>query len=227
MYSLFKLNFIISIGASVALHGLVLTYFNFEAVVPATQPDINLAVKLKSLGNPQQSKTTHTEAQKEILPPPLATEIKTTKTNGAIKKYIHNPLPIENKISTIEDSALQNKFKPKAAIRNKVFESNIENNKVNHAKENYINNLRTAISNNQYYPLRARNMRLEGDLKVEFIIHSDGNIEKIIIKKSSGKSVLDRAAKNSIVKIGQYKPFPNDISASFLSVVVPMKYKID
>lgn len=92
------------------------------------------------------------------------------------------------------------------------------------AKENYLAGLRAAISRYKYYPARARRMRKQGNVWVEFFIYRDGHIDQVVIRESSGEPMLDRAARQSVLKLGRYQPFPKRIDASFLSVAVPMSY---
>ncbi|MGZ8258555.1 MAG: energy transducer TonB, partial [Methylotenera sp.] len=61
------------------------------------------------------------------------------------------------------------------------------------------------------YPEAAKNSNLYGQLLMTVSIKSDGSIESIEIKRSSGHKVLDEAAKR-IVELGApYARFPDDI----------------
>lgn len=99
-----------------------------------------------------------------------------------------------------------------------------ETKEAKHARENYLASLRAAISRYKYYPVLAQRMRKEGEVWVEFFIYRDGRIDQPGIRESSGEPMLDRAAKQSVLKLGRYRPFPEHIDVAFLSVAVPMRY---
>jgi len=64
---------------------------------------------------------------------------------------------------------------------------------------------------NLNYPEAAREQKIYGQLQMTVYIKSDGHLEKIEIRRSSGFPVLDEAAKH-IVELGApYAVFPDDI----------------
>lgn len=64
---------------------------------------------------------------------------------------------------------------------------------------------------NLNYPEAAREQKIYGQLQMTVYIKSDGHLEKIEIRRSSGFPVLDEAAKR-IVELGApYAMFPDDI----------------
>lgn len=64
---------------------------------------------------------------------------------------------------------------------------------------------------NLNYPEAAREQKIYGQLQMTVYIKSDGHLEKIEIRRSSGFPVLDEAAKR-IVELGApYATFPDDI----------------
>ncbi len=64
---------------------------------------------------------------------------------------------------------------------------------------------------NLNYPEAARNLKLYGQLQLTVSIKADGSIETIEINRSSGRKVLDEAAKH-IVELGApYARFPDDV----------------
>ncbi|MEZ5346165.1 MAG: energy transducer TonB [Pyrinomonadaceae bacterium] len=60
---------------------------------------------------------------------------------------------------------------------------------------------------NPVYPRQARTMRMTGVVKVEFVVDEDGNVSKV--ENTEGPSMLQRAAKDAIVK-WQFRPFTRD-----------------
>lgn len=64
---------------------------------------------------------------------------------------------------------------------------------------------------NLNYPEAAKEQKIYGQLQMTVYIKSDGSLEKIEIRRSSGSTVLDDAAKR-IVELGApYAVFPDDI----------------
>jgi protein TonB len=62
------------------------------------------------------------------------------------------------------------------------------------------------------YPQSARDQKLYGSLLLSVSIKSDGSVEKIELRRSSGYKVLDEAAMNIVRLAAPYAPFPADIA---------------
>lgn len=79
--------------------------------------------------------------------------------------------------------------------------------------------IRAALQANLVYPYIARKKRMEGSVTVSFRINQTGNPEAIRILKGSGHSILDAAARDTVVKAS---PFP----ARNNSVKVPITFTL-
>lgn len=64
---------------------------------------------------------------------------------------------------------------------------------------------------NLNYPTAARDQKIYGQLQMTVYIQSDGNLEKIEIKRSSGSDILDQAAKRIVEMGAPYAAFSDDI----------------
>lgn len=64
---------------------------------------------------------------------------------------------------------------------------------------------------NLNYPEAARQLRLSGSLILDVSLKSDGSIDEILIRKSSGHKVLDDAAIRIVELAAPYSPFPDSI----------------
>ena len=64
---------------------------------------------------------------------------------------------------------------------------------------------------NLNYPEAAKDQKIYGQLQMTVYIQSDGNLEKIEIKRSSGSPILDQAAKRIVEMGAPYPAFPDDI----------------
>ena len=77
------------------------------------------------------------------------------------------------------------------------------------------------------YPFAARKNRLEGIVHIAFQINSQGALQTVSIKKSSGSPLLDQAALASVRQIGRV-PAPPGVSGSFKkSFVLPVSYRLN
>ncbi|MCC6966191.1 MAG: energy transducer TonB [Nitrospira sp.] len=76
------------------------------------------------------------------------------------------------------------------------------------------------------YPATARLQRLEGRVVVRIVIREDGHIASATIAKSSGHSVLDQAA---LETIRQASPIPlsQPLEKSFVTMQIPLGYSLD
>jgi len=64
---------------------------------------------------------------------------------------------------------------------------------------------------NLNYPAAAREQRLYGSLQMTVYIKSDGTLEKIELRRSSGQRVLDDAARRIVELAAPYPPFSDDM----------------
>ena len=69
-----------------------------------------------------------------------------------------------------------------------------------------------AISRERYYPYIARKQRREGLVKLNFVMHPDGQVTDVLIVQSSRYSVLDEAAKQAVEAIS-----PFELAAEYLN----------
>ena len=90
----------------------------------------------------------------------------------------------------------------------------------------YRSTLLRLIERHKYYPLRARRNGMEGKTTVSFTVSGNGVISGIGISQSSGKTLLDQAAIQTIKRVGQAPPLPEDIGRSKWKFVVPITYNI-
>ena len=77
----------------------------------------------------------------------------------------------------------------------------------------YVDNWRLKVERvgNLNYPEEARARRIHGQLQLTVAIKADGEVESVEIDRSSGKKVLDEAAKRIVRLAAPYDRFPNDI----------------
>lgn len=70
------------------------------------------------------------------------------------------------------------------------------------------------------YPQQARQMRHEGRARVAFMIQDDGHFTNIRLLHSSGHHSLDRAALNTVQRLGRYSEPPAGVSRQVSATIV-------
>jgi TonB family protein len=59
---------------------------------------------------------------------------------------------------------------------------------------------------------------------IAFVLHRDGKVTDMVLKKSSGDEELDQAAWLSIMRCGPYHVFPLDLKNTELSLQITFVY---
>lgn len=79
-----------------------------------------------------------------------------------------------------------------------------------------------AISREKRYPYIARKQRREGVVKLNFVMHPDGQVTDILIVESSRYSVLDKAARQAVEAISPFL-----MATNYLQVETEFNVDID
>lgn len=90
----------------------------------------------------------------------------------------------------------------------------------------YRSTLLRLIERHKYYPIHARRNGLEGTSTVAFTVNRNGAIGDISLARSSGTTLLDQAAVQTIIRINNAPPFPADIKRSQWSFAIPIAYNL-
>ncbi|OLF40881.1 energy transducer TonB [Psychrobacter sp. L7] len=82
------------------------------------------------------------------------------------------------------------------------------------AAADYINTFREHVERvgNLHYPAQARAQGITGDVRLMVVISSDGNVKAIRLLESSGSTILDEAAKQSVRQAAPFGKFTEDMS---------------
>ena len=91
-------------------------------------------------------------------------------------------------------------------------------------KEEFIAGLYRVLNENKHYPKMAKRRGLEGVVYVKFTLLKDGRLVDVLLYKSSGCSILDKAALSLVASIKKYRPIPDEVSLVALDFNVPIKY---
>lgn len=82
------------------------------------------------------------------------------------------------------------------------------------AAADYIETFREHVERigNLHYPVQARAQGITGEVRLMVIISNDGNIKAIRLLESSGSTILDEAAKQSVRQAAPFGKFTEDMS---------------
>ncbi|MBI6548094.1 energy transducer TonB [Xenorhabdus lircayensis] len=90
--------------------------------------------------------------------------------------------------------------------------------------DNYRARLRQEIERHKDYPRKAKRMKQQGTVTVNFTLLSDGTLTTAKVVNSSGNSTLDNAALNAINRTSSVGPIPADIPSD---VTLQLDFKLD
>lgn len=181
---------------------------SFELKMSYFTPKDNYLVSEKQILDPKQSfkmaqKDNHLVPEKQILEPKQSFKIAPKKSQS---KTSAKPLN-----ERIENSNLKSNESVKS--------SNLSSKQ---SEEIALNKIREAIQKAQIYPLIAQKKRMSGVVKVEFIWKSDKTLADLKIIQSSGYTLLDKSALESIRKASLN--FPS--YERNLKITLPISYEI-
>ena len=129
-----------------------------------------------------------------------------------VKKRIKKPEPI---VEPVKEVIVQPVIEQVVAPKKVVDTSSI--------KDAYTSEIRRQIKTHLYYPKIAKRMRMQGIVKVSFLVLADGSIRDIRVL-SGAKSVLKKAAIKTI-KLLRLKPLPDALGQTMV-VTVPVGFNI-
>jgi len=94
------------------------------------------------------------------------------------------------------------------------------------ALSGYLLEIRRLLEKHKDYPWMARRRRIQGVVAVIFTIGSGGQIESARIGRSSGHALLDKAAQNTIHRVGRFPPLPAALHRQKLTIEVPLAFRL-
>lgn len=86
--------------------------------------------------------------------------------------------------------------------------------------------VRRKIESKKRYPLAARKSRAEGRVGIKMTILRDGQLEMVEIIESSGNSILDKAALESVRRSAPFPPLPKEAERSRIQMSIYLAFKM-
>ncbi|MGB3245756.1 MAG: energy transducer TonB, partial [Sulfitobacter sp.] len=81
------------------------------------------------------------------------------------------------------------------------------------------------ISEAKTYPKEARKNRTTGEVQVRFTLDVYGTVIAAEVAQSSGSTVLDRAAVETVLAIGKMPTPPSYLPGETFSLLIPLRYR--
>lgn len=163
-----------------------------------------------------QKTTSPVAVAKALLPRPFPEKVKTPSENLKASPTVSQI--ISEKSSDTFGSKSGTSEKGPLGVKNGVEVSE---------KQRYVYELRTLIEGRKTYPSLSQRLGEKGQVTVQFEVHKDGRIDKVVLKAKSLYPRLDEAALSLIKQISAYKPFPSTLTAESLTLEVPLNYQIN
>ena len=150
------------------------------------------------------------------------------------KSIVDNPLSIDTQKKEEQDSKLQ-VFSSEPAensdaecIKPEINQSNINVYPVRHDNvySSYVGYVCSRINKVKYYPDSARKNNITGKVKLTFAVRDDGELVYVKLITSSGNTLLDNAAIESVKKASPFMRFPESIKQKEILFNLPITYNI-
>jgi len=94
-------------------------------------------------------------------------------------------------------------------------------------EKQYLAGLQHAIAKKRRYPSLARRRGETGVVAVSFVLAKSGRISGARVDKSSGSHTLDKAALETLKRLGRYKPIPKSIGRTSWQLRVPIRFSLN
>ncbi len=90
----------------------------------------------------------------------------------------------------------------------------------------YLREVYRRLAAHKDYPPMARRQHQQGVVMLRFTISASGQVDGSGISRSSGYNLLDRAALETLKKVGRFPPFPTGLTRSQLTIEVPLAFRL-
>lgn len=91
----------------------------------------------------------------------------------------------------------------------------------------YVGRLRGWLIRNKHYPRRARELALEGAVRLYFVVDRQGRVLEYKILEGSGHPLLDRAVEQMIEDAQPLPAMPDDLLRNRLELIVPVIFSLE
>ncbi len=92
--------------------------------------------------------------------------------------------------------------------------------------QGYLREIRRLLERHKEYPPVAQRMNMQGISVLRFTIAGDGRIKSTHLSRSSGNKLLDKAAQETVSKVGRFPPLPAALGREKLTVEIPLAFRL-
>jgi len=93
-------------------------------------------------------------------------------------------------------------------------------------RASYLAKLKAWLDKHKVYPDDARSRRLEGTVRLAFVVGADGRVLEYSVREGSGHRELDEAAEALIERAQPLPKFPDAFGREQLSIVAPIQFNL-
>jgi len=229
-------SFFVAAVLSVTVHAAAAVYLGHYNAQSADQPQATASVMLISLAPavqaaPQAESKPVPLATPETItepppPPPTPVQKPAPKPRLARKpppKPVIEPLPATSeppeKTEPVEDQTALSAY-TEAPLNKPALDQMV----LIDERESYLTRMLAHIDSHKFYPRKARNRGMEGEVKIAFYLHKDGSISDLEV---SGASRVLRTAAKQAVKRALSLPRPPESFHLQQQIRFGMVYRLD
>ena len=223
-----KLLFTLAFVTTAVLHAYVLHTAKIKSMMIAVKPQSKVSPVINLQHVAIKEPEPIIESIKEIVPEPpepVVEEVLVVPPKVIKKKAIKKVVKKKKITKKIVKKKVKKKKKRRkiAKTQSKTQRSAPKQKAIKNA---YLAKVRSIIEQRKKYPKSAKRMKQQGTAYIKFTISSNGKISHISLSKKCSFSKLNKAALNILKKIGAFTPIPKELNETYLSLTVPIKYKI-
>ena len=156
------------------------------------------------------------EASKEVFSAPEIPEKQTVGNKGTL--FSGNQMEADQKKEEME---LASANKSAVEIPQEIAGQDEKSNKIT---QDYVSSIQQRISQAVSFPLQAKEKGWQGTVTLSLTILSDGSLNDVKVKNSSGHDVFDKDAVNTAKILAPFDPFPAEIPLEQMVVDIPIVY---
>lgn len=214
-----KLLFVFAFVAIMTLHSYILNSITINQKIIAVEPQD----KVSPVINLQRV------AIKEVQEVPVEIEEILPEPPQPVVEEVIVPIIKERAIKKVKKKKIVKKLKrkkKKKKLVRKTSKAQRSSPQTKAIKNSYLSKVRKIIEQHKKYPRIAKRMKQEGVVKVKFTIGKNGKIRHIKLAQKCPYTKLNKAALQILHQIVSFGPIPKELNETYLSLTVPIKYKI-
>ena len=211
------------VAVSIVAHLLLLSYW-YQSSTPQLIISSPLSVTMLQPQNVQQVEQTNTVASKSETAKPAHSnaETKTVAVTMVDESAAIAPTSVLPQIvMQLEQSRA--KQPPQPQTDNEIIKPSLS---LTQVREQLRGQLHKDLARHFYYPRLARKRGWQGEVLLNLKIESDGAISRVLITKSTGYSLLDDTAINTVKKIRNVKEMGQWLNGRAIEMELPVIYRL-